>query len=126
MRLESEVIADAQDILVKDEIFKNLVVQRSRTYARESQIRETGNDAVFPERRAPQVAARRLRARRSLLPIDLLKNLLPQQALFMVTCSFCHSRSYHGLIRAPRRSIPSSPSSDVASAGFFASNSRIA
>lgn len=56
-----EVIADAQDILVKDEIFKNLVVQRSRAYARESQLRETGTAAAFPERRAPQVAAYSIR-----------------------------------------------------------------
>ena len=52
----AEVITEAQDILAKDEIFKNLVVQRSRAYARESQIRATGKAAVFPERRAPQVA----------------------------------------------------------------------
>lgn len=57
----AEVMADAQDILVKDQIFKNLVVQRSRTYARESQIRETGNATAFPERRAPQVAAYSIR-----------------------------------------------------------------
>jgi superfamily II DNA or RNA helicase len=49
-------IAEVQDFLAADEIFKNLVVQRSRAYARESQIRETGNAAVFPERKAPQVA----------------------------------------------------------------------
>ena len=36
----SEVITDAQDILATGEIFRNLVVQRSRTYARESQLRE--------------------------------------------------------------------------------------
>ncbi len=52
----SEVIADAQDILVKDQIFGELVVQRSRAYARESQIRETGKAAAFPVRRPPQVA----------------------------------------------------------------------
>lgn len=52
----TEVITEAQDILAKDEIFKNLVVQRSRAYARESQIRETGKASAFPERRAPQVA----------------------------------------------------------------------
>ncbi len=39
-----------------DEIFQQLVVQRSRAYARESQIRETGKAAVFPERKPPQVA----------------------------------------------------------------------
>lgn len=52
----AEVMTEVQDILANDEIFKNLVVQRSRAYARESQIRETGKAAAFPERRAPQVA----------------------------------------------------------------------
>jgi DNA-binding transcriptional regulator YiaG/SNF2 family DNA or RNA helicase len=51
-----EVAAEAQDILARDEIFKQLVVQRSRAYARESQLRERGSAAVFPERKAPQVA----------------------------------------------------------------------
>ena len=49
-------VAEAQEILATDEIFKQLVVQRSRAYARESQIRETGKAAVFPDRNDPQVA----------------------------------------------------------------------
>ncbi len=52
----AEVITEAQEILAKDAIFKHLVVQRSRAYARESQIRETGKAAMFPDRRPPQVA----------------------------------------------------------------------
>jgi hypothetical protein len=56
-----EVITEAQDILAKDTIFQSLVVQRSRAYARESQIRETGQATAFPERRAPQVAAYSIR-----------------------------------------------------------------
>jgi len=52
----AENMTEAQQILATDEIFKQLVVQRSRAYARESQIRETGKAAVFPERKAPQVA----------------------------------------------------------------------
>jgi superfamily II DNA or RNA helicase len=52
----SEHLTEAQDVLGSDAIFSQLVVQRSRAYARESQIRETGKAAVFPERRAPQVA----------------------------------------------------------------------
>ena len=51
-----EHISEAQEILQADEIVRNLVVQRSRAYARESQIRETGKAAAFPDRRAPQVA----------------------------------------------------------------------
>jgi len=57
----AEHMTEAQQILGTDEIFKQLVVQRSRAYARESQIRETGKAAVFPDRKAPQVAAYSIR-----------------------------------------------------------------
>lgn len=53
----SEHIGEAEDLLETDEIFRHLVVQRSRAYARESQIRETGKAAAFPDRKPPQVAA---------------------------------------------------------------------
>lgn len=49
-------MGEVQEFLAGDEIFKSLVVQRSRAYARESQMRESGNAAVFPDRRPPQVA----------------------------------------------------------------------
>jgi hypothetical protein len=52
----TEVMTTGQTILGKDDIFRHLVVQRSRAYARESQVRETGAAAVFPDRRPPQVA----------------------------------------------------------------------
>lgn len=52
----NENIVEAQELLEKDVIFEQLVVQRSRAYARESQIREHGQAAAFPERRKPQVA----------------------------------------------------------------------
>lgn len=57
----SESLLEVQKIMATDDIFRHLVVQRSRTYARESQIRETGSSAVFPERKAPQVAAYSIR-----------------------------------------------------------------
>ena len=57
----AEQMSEAQAILTTDAIFRQLVVQRSRAYARESQIRETGKAAVFPERKAPQVAAYSIR-----------------------------------------------------------------
>src|SRR5439155_4419892 len=38
------------------ETFKELVVQRSRAYAVESQLREKGTAAAFPEREPPRVA----------------------------------------------------------------------
>ena len=49
-------LAEVQEFLASDEVFRQLVVQRSRAYARESQIRETGKAAAFPDRRPPQVA----------------------------------------------------------------------
>lgn len=57
----SEQIAEAQELLSSDDIFRQLVVQRSRAYARESQIREGGKAAVFPDRKPPQVAAYSIR-----------------------------------------------------------------
>lgn len=57
----AEHIPEAQEILASDAIFQHLVVQRSRAYARESQLRETGKAAAFPDRKAPQVAAYSIR-----------------------------------------------------------------
>jgi len=51
-----ESIVEAQEVLSRDTTFQELVVQRSRAYAKESQIREVGNAAVFPERESPKVA----------------------------------------------------------------------
>ena len=66
-------ITEAQEILATDEIFRHLVVQRSRAYARESQIRETGKAAVFPERKAPQVAEYSIRKTYGRL-LDMFEN----------------------------------------------------
>ena len=49
-------IAEAQELFEADDIFRELVVQRSRAYAKDSQIREKGTAAAFPERQYPQVA----------------------------------------------------------------------
>lgn len=57
----AEQMTEVQEILSTDAIFRELVVQRSRAYARESQIRETGKAAAFPDRKAPQVAAYSIR-----------------------------------------------------------------
>lgn len=49
------------EFLSQDTVFGNLVVQRSRAYVKESQKQEDNAAAIFPERRAPQVAAYSLR-----------------------------------------------------------------
>ena len=43
-------------VLAADPIRRSLIVQRSRAYARQSQILEHGTAAAFPVRKAPQVA----------------------------------------------------------------------
>ena len=52
----AEHMTEAQEILLTDQLFRQLVVQRSRAYARESQFREHGKAAAFPDRETPQVA----------------------------------------------------------------------
>lgn len=53
---EGEIAQEATELLAGDPLFKGLVIQRSRAYARASQEREKGESAAFPERNAPQVA----------------------------------------------------------------------
>lgn len=52
----SSVAMESEEFLAKDEIFSELVVQRSRAYAIESQKQEGGDVAVFPKRGIPRVA----------------------------------------------------------------------
>lgn len=52
----AEVIPEAQEVLAGDPVFRGLVVQRSRAYARASQIQETGTATAFPDREDPKVA----------------------------------------------------------------------
>jgi superfamily II DNA or RNA helicase len=49
--------AEAEQILKRDELYRSVVVQRSRAYARQSQQQHGGAEVVFPERKPPLVAA---------------------------------------------------------------------
>ncbi|MFP4500383.1 MAG: helicase-related protein [Candidatus Hydrogenedentota bacterium] len=49
-------MAEAEDVLKTDRLFEELVVQRSRSYVRESQKNEDGAPAIFPTREDPKVA----------------------------------------------------------------------
>ena len=53
--------AEVQDLMATDKFFREMVVQRSRGYARASQLRENANAAAFPDREPPQVAAYSIR-----------------------------------------------------------------
>ena len=54
--------AEAREALAGDEVFDALVVQRSRAYAKASQIQERGQSAAFPVRKPPQVAEYSIRS----------------------------------------------------------------
>jgi SNF2 family DNA or RNA helicase len=47
--------AEAEKVLSKDDLFRALVVQRSRAYVKKSQLQYGGTRAIFPERADPQV-----------------------------------------------------------------------
>jgi len=49
--------AEAEKVLFDDQLFRALVVQRSRAYAQQSQIQHGGTEAVFPAKEPPRVAA---------------------------------------------------------------------
>ena len=74
----AEHITEAQEILFTDLIFRHLVVQRSRAYARESQMRETGKSAAFPDRKPPQVAEYSIRKTYGRL-LDMFENAFTQK-----------------------------------------------
>jgi superfamily II DNA or RNA helicase len=50
-------LAEAEDVLQRDNLFHEIVVQRSRAYVKESQKKNGGSLALFPTRDAPRVAA---------------------------------------------------------------------
>lgn len=69
----SDHIGEAEEILATDRLFRELVVQRSRSYARESQMREKGSSASFPDRKPPQVAEYSIRKTYGRL-LDMFEN----------------------------------------------------
>ncbi|MBU1692367.1 MAG: DEAD/DEAH box helicase family protein [Verrucomicrobia bacterium] len=48
-------VAEAEQVLKDDELFRRLVVQRSRAYVKESQKQHGGSNAIFPKREDPKV-----------------------------------------------------------------------
>ncbi|SVE55866.1 uncharacterized protein METZ01_LOCUS508720, partial [marine metagenome] len=49
-------VEEARYVIDGDPLIETVVVQRSRSYARKSQILKTGSEAVFPKRNDPEVA----------------------------------------------------------------------
>ena len=53
--------AEAEQVLWSDDLFRALVVQRSRAYVKKSQEQHDGSQAIFPRREPPRVAHYQLR-----------------------------------------------------------------
>lgn len=53
---------EAEQVLTNDELFKALVVQRSRAYVRASQLQHGGSQTLFPTREDPRVAEYSIKA----------------------------------------------------------------
>jgi superfamily II DNA or RNA helicase len=49
-------LAEAEEMLAGDALFRGLVVQRSRAYVKQSQVQQNGAVVLFPTRADPQVA----------------------------------------------------------------------
>jgi hypothetical protein len=54
-------LAEAEQVLTHDALFRSLVVQRSRAYVRQSQMQTGATVAMFPARSDPQVAQYKLK-----------------------------------------------------------------
>ena len=53
--------AEAEQVLWSDDLFRHIVVQRSRAYVKQSQLQHGGATAIFPKREPPRVADYHLR-----------------------------------------------------------------
>ena len=79
----SENLVEVNQALTRDQtFFRNLVVQRSRAYAKESQIQETGDSASFPDREPPKVAEYSIRATYGHLLDEIEKAFSSDNSLF--------------------------------------------
>lgn len=74
----------AEQELARNHIFHSLVVQRSRAYVRESQVQGAGDQAIFPERLPPAVAAYDLKKTYGKLLTALEKAFNKDKPLFVL------------------------------------------
>ena len=91
----TEFLPEMQELMQTDEILRQLVVQRSRAYARESQIRETGAAAVFPDRKPPQVAEYSIRKTYGRL-LDMFTSAFEQKTPLFTLSMYYPLSSYVG------------------------------
>jgi hypothetical protein len=92
--------AEAERILARDDLFRALVIQRSRAYAKASQKQHGGGQVLFPERQPPRVVPYSLQKTYGLLLDHLEKAFRKEKPLLSLA-------AYYPLgIRHSRRDRP--------------------
>ncbi|MEI7989399.1 MAG: helicase-related protein [Chloroflexota bacterium] len=81
--LEAEIF-EAERMLRSDKVFDALVVQRSRSYVKESQRLNGGNSALFPERELPKVVGYDLKSTYGSLLDSVSKAFHKEHPLFVL------------------------------------------
>jgi superfamily II DNA/RNA helicase len=78
-------ILQAEEVLRRERVFAALVVQRSRAYVKQSQLQETGGQAIFPDREPPQVEPYDLKATYGRLLKSVEKAFQKDSPLFVLS-----------------------------------------
>ena len=84
LSLETEALLAAEKTLRTDPIFEALVVQRSRTYVKQSQLQQGTATTLFPQRLPPQVVAYNLRKTYGTLLESVRKAFHKERPLFVL------------------------------------------
>jgi superfamily II DNA or RNA helicase len=80
--------AEAKKVLLNDELFRTLVVQRSRAYVRASQKQFAGAPAIFTVREAPKVAKYSLEETYGPILEDIERDFYKAKPLFSLTAYY--------------------------------------
>ncbi len=75
-------LAEAEQVLWNDDLFRAIVVQRSRAYVKMSQEQHLGNKAVFPKRESPRVAVYDLKKTYGKLLVSIRDAFAKEKPLF--------------------------------------------
>lgn len=84
LSLGSDALRVAENTLRTDPIFEALVVQRSRTYVKQSQLQQGATTALFPQRQPPRVAVYNLRSTYGNLLESVRLAFLKERPLFVL------------------------------------------
>ncbi|MCK4307359.1 DEAD/DEAH box helicase family protein, partial [candidate division WOR-3 bacterium] len=86
---------EARDFLAMDNLFNALVVQRSRAYVKESQIKTGGREVLFPKRKPPIVINYSLKETYGRL-LDDLKSAFDKESPLLTLAVYYPLRYYKG------------------------------